>query len=209
MNPIYKDRIARNNSYYSNFAEKVAERTENRNFSKAFELFLGSVSKENLIVDVGSGAGHHLKYFKEKGFNALGVEPSINMRMLAGELGVDSVDGTFETLDSLRLEKVGGIWAASSLLHVPIDEVPSCLEKMHQTLEAQGALYLTVRLGEGSKWDKWDDVSGSSDRFIQLFSESEIIQHVTQSGFNIEASWVEDSYWGRPSKWISLLGVKG
>ncbi len=123
MNQSFKERINKNNSYYSRFAEKAAERTENRSFEKAFEIFLASISKNDLILDIGSGAGIHLKYFKDHGYNAIGIEPSEKMRDLAATSGVKSIDGTFESIDSLNFKDVAGVWCAASLLHVPKEEM--------------------------------------------------------------------------------------
>jgi cyclopropane fatty-acyl-phospholipid synthase-like methyltransferase len=202
------ERIRKNNSYYARFAEKVAERTENRDFSKALDMFLNGIEKNKLIVDIGSGAGIHLKYFNDQGFKTLGIEPSKRMRELASDLGASSIEGTFENLDSLSLKDVGGVWCAASLLHVPKENLSSVVQKISAILESNGRFYLTVRIGEGAKWDQWDDSSGDSERFIQLFSEDEITNSVKNNGFEVESSWIEDSYWGRPSKWISIIAHK-
>lgn len=208
MNKNVQDRINKNNAYYARFASKAAERTENRNFDKAFEIFLDGLDSSGLILDIGSGAGIHLKEFLDRGFKALGVEPSSEMRTIAKKLGVTSIEGTFESIDQIKLNKVSGIWCASSLLHVPREELELVFKKMYHILKPEGHLYLTVRLGEGSKWDKWDDINGDAERFIQLFNEEELTKILKDSAFAIKSSWIEDSYWGRPSKWLSIVALK-
>jgi len=203
----YSKRIQRNNDYYDFFAPKVKIRSDERDFSKAFDEFLGHADKEKTILDIGCGSGNHLKIFKSKGYMALGIEPSAKMRSLAAEEG-DVIDGTFETLDELNLPQIGGIWCASSLLHVPKENIDNVFKMIFSLLDSTAPLYFTVRIGEGSKWDRWDDAEGDISRFIQLFSEQELLDSLEKTGFKNIEYWIEDSYWGRPSKWISVVARK-
>ena len=208
MKNEFDERIQKNNAYYARFADKVVERTENRNFEYAFKEFLDGIDASGLVVDIGSGAGLHLKYFKDYGLKAIGVEPSAEMRQLATTSGVESIDGTFETLDRLPLKNVSGIWCAASLLHVPKEDLRSTLLKIRNLLNSNGHFYLTLRLGTGAKWDKWDEAGGDAERFIQLFTEEEILVGLKEAHFILKKSWIEDSYWGRPCKWMSAVAIK-
>lgn len=203
----YEDRIKCNNAYYDFFAPKVKVRSEDRDFSKAFDCFLSKLSLGKPVVDVGCGAGNHLAVFKAKNISCIGIEPSEEMRRIASESG-KVIEGTFETLNDLNLENVGGIWAASSLLHVPNDQIAQVFQTIEMILPSGGPFYFTVRLGEGSKWDKWDDTEGDISRFLQLFNENDLLEKIHEAGFKIVMKWVEDSYWGRPSQWLSVIAQK-
>lgn len=206
-NDDFKERIKRNNAYYDAFAPKVKIRSEDRDFSQAFDCFLAKMPTDKTVVDIGCGAGNHLAVFKAKGISSIGIEPSVQMRKLASESG-EVIDGTFETLSQLHLKNVGGVWAASSLLHVPEDQIPQVFRSVAGLLPTGGPFYFTVRLGEGFKWDKWDDTQGDISRFLQLFNEGELLAKLQGAGFKIVSKWVEESYWGRPSQWLSVIAVK-
>lgn len=205
--PLFDARLKRNNEYYDAFASKVQIRSGDRDFSKAFDLFTCNLIPGKIVLDVGCGAGSHLAIFKQKGIDAIGVEPSEQMRKLAASFG-EVVNGTFESLDQLGFTEVGGVWAASSLLHVPQEEVSCVFRTVANLLPRRGPFYFTVRLGEGSKWDKWDDAQGDISRFLQLFNEDFLLEELRKAGFEISSKWVEDSYWGRPSKWLSVIALK-
>ena len=54
-----------------------------------------NLNKGDLIVDIGSNDGSLLKYFKEKGLNTLGVEPT-NIAKIANENGIDTIQAFFD-----------------------------------------------------------------------------------------------------------------
>jgi len=201
-------RLEKNNSYYDRFAAEVGSRSEARDFSRALELFLRSANPARTILDIGCGTGTHLAEFAQRGFKALGIEPSAKMRELCHGLGFEAIEGAFETLASLDLPPVAGIWCAASLLHVPKEELPATLKSIAELLPEGAPFYFTVRLGEGAKWDQYDGGDAHATRFIQLFRESELLAELAKLPFKITESWVEDSTWGRPSKWISVVAVK-
>jgi SAM-dependent methyltransferase len=205
----YAERLAKNNQYYDRFAQKVSARSEKREFSRAFTSFTRYVDKSGVILDIGCGTGNHLKQFQAKGFLVFGVEPSAGMRKIAYDAGLPVIDGTFETLEKLALPKVSGVWCVASLLHVALADLPAVLRKIAALLSTDAPLFLTVRLGEGEEWDKLDDDSVDVERHIQLFTEPYLTDQLGRAGFTIAERWIEDSTWGRPAKWISILARKG
>lgn len=205
----YAERLAKNNQYYDRFAQKVGARSEKRDFSRAFASFTRHVDKSGVILDIGCGTGSHLKQFQTRGFLVLGVEPSAGMRKIAYDAGLPVIDGTFETLEKLALPKVGGVWCAASLLHVALADFPAALRNIAALLPTNAPFFLTVRLGEGEEWDKFDDASGEDERHIQLFTEPYLTDQLARSGFTLAERWIEDSTWGKPARWISIIARKG
>lgn len=187
---------------------QVNERSENRDFSKAFDAFAPLVNASGPVLDIGCGTGNHLAEFDRRKIPALGIEPSAAMRGYVLNQGFRAIDGTFETLKDLSLPKAGGIWCAASLLHVPEENLLTTFKTMFDLLLSNAPLYFTVRLGTGGKWDKWDDESGEAARFIQLFQEGQLLQSLKDSSFKIVNQWIENSTWGRPSQWISVIAKR-
>jgi SAM-dependent methyltransferase len=202
-------RFAKNNQYYDRFAQKVGARSEKRDFNRAFTSFTRYADKSGVILDIGCGTGNHLKQFQARGFLVLGVEPSAGMRQIAYDAGLPVIDGTFETLDKLALPKVGGVWCAASLFHVPLADLPATLRKLAALLTTGAPFFLTVSLGEGAEWDKFDDASGDAERYVQLFTEPFLTDQLARAGFTIAERWIEDFTLGRPGQWISFIARKG
>ncbi|MGB8195284.1 MAG: methyltransferase domain-containing protein [Chitinophagaceae bacterium] len=199
----YSERISRNNAYYALFYDNLRNRTDKRNYCELLQLFTSKIkNKEGVILDIGSGLGQHLSYFKEKGFKAIGIEPSPVLRNLCEQSGLEVIDGSFETLATLSLPKIAGIWCAASLLHVPLNEVPLAAQTMSGLLEQDDPLFVTVRTGSEGYWDNYDSNSDVK-RFIQLFDPAELINIFSQHNLNEQYKRLEDSYWGRKATWYS------
>lgn len=201
-------RLSKNNSYYDRFAAEVGARSEARDFSRALDIFLSTIDRQKTILDIGCGTGTHLEEFRERGFKAVGVEPSQKMRDLCKARGLQAIDGAFENLMELNLPDAAGIWCAASLLHVPRESLNTTIKTISGLLLPKAPFYFTVRLGEGAKWDQYDGNDEEAARFIQLFSENELLDVVASLPFKNVQSWVEDSTWGRPCKWISVIAQK-
>lgn len=201
----FEERIRKNNEYYDLFAEDVAQRTETRDYGPWLDKTCACIPAGGRILDIGCGAGLHMAEFLARGFQVIGVEPSTQMRRMASSKGLTVIEGAFETLDTLELPKAHAIWCASSLLHVPVSRLTDVLLMVRSLLLADGVLYVTVRLGEGSKWDTFDDKNGHVTRFIQLYDEASLSETLRNCGYRILTAEVEQSYWGRPSRWINMV----
>lgn len=53
--------------------------------------------------------------------------------------------------DVLYKDEFDGIWASASLLHVPMDKLPSILMKMKDALKSGGVMYASFKYGDGTK----------------------------------------------------------
>lgn len=203
------DRLAKNNAYYDRFVGEVKNRTDKRDYSHWITAFAAHLDPAvGTVLDIGCGVGLHLKAFRDLGYPVLGLEPSLRTRELAAAEGLPVIDGSFEALDTLDLPPLSGIWCAATLLHVPQEELQQVTDSLAKRLAHGQPLFVTVRLGEGGKWDRYDDQSGDAERFIQLYTEAALSEALTGSGFRIHLQEIEDSYWGRPSRWISLIALK-
>ena len=201
------DRLARNNAYYERFADEVGDRTEARDYSRALRTFTGLVPKGRIVLDLGCGTGHHMVALRELGYQVVGVDPSERMRRLSSEKGFQTIDGSFETLPQLELPSIHGVWCAASLLHVPEEALIPALSAVRARLPEGGALFVTVRLGSGASWDAWDDPEGDAQRFIQLYTQQELLSALEATSFQVAQYWCETSSWGRPSEWVSIVAA--
>jgi SAM-dependent methyltransferase len=202
------ERVARTVAYYDRYASEVAGRIERRDVSRALDGFCALAVAGAPVLDIGCGTGAHLAELARRGVEAVGIEPSSRMRQIASAKGLRVVDGTFESLGRLGLPDAGGAWCAASLLHVPVATIPTALESIRSVLVPGAPLFATVRLGSGASWDRFDDVDAEHERFIQLFGDTELTTLIATAGFAVLEEWFEESTWGRPSRWVSILAQK-
>jgi SAM-dependent methyltransferase len=201
-------RIDKNNEYYNSFYKQLQNRTEKRNYSELFEIFTKHLGISGTILDIGCGTGLHLKKFKEMGYDAIGIEPSIGLKEICEEQNLNVFEGTFENINSIKLpEKISGLWCAASLLHIPKEQLRNILKNLRQLVEVNIPIFITLRIGDGAFNDSYDSSTNEVVRFIQLYPINLIIEELKKSNFKIVYKRVEDSYWGRPVEWLSLVAV--
>ena len=98
------------------------------------------------------------------------------------------------------VEQYDGIWACSSILHVPVDDLPNILIRLYRALVVGGCLYTSFKYG---------DFSGDRNgRYFTDFTESgfrDLLSNIP--GFRIvESAITGDVRAGREQeKWLNLI----
>jgi ubiquinone/menaquinone biosynthesis C-methylase UbiE len=133
---------------------------------------LTRVGPGDRVVDVGSGPGRFLREAAERGAEAVGVEPSAQMRRLATRRmparlrpAVTVLDGVAERLP-LEDASATVAWAVASVHHWTDREAG--LAELYRVLRPGGRLLLAERLGRrhgwlrhhGLTWDQAEDLAG-------------------------------------------------
>lgn len=133
-------------SYYNNNAKKFAISTQTVDFEDTQKKYLGKTQVGAHLLDFGCGSGRDTKYFLDHGYTVDAIDGSEEMCKLATEYtGIQVKRMLFQELD--EQEKYNGIWACSSILHLPIEELESVLNKMSAALKPQGIIYTSFKYG--------------------------------------------------------------
>ncbi len=185
--------------YYEKNKELFKNSTQNLSFAKIQDLFLSYLKPNSLILDFGCGAGRDIKYFLDKNFQVDAIDGSISMCKIASEycnIVVKKV--LFEDFNTKN--KYDGIWACSSLLHIPYKELNSIFEKLYIALKANGILYVSFKLGtfEGYRNNRYfTDLT-----FDKLLSIDSVTKYFTL----IEQKETKDIRAGRGNeKWLNII----
>lgn len=194
-------------AYYDAFSFEVQSRTDKRDYSRAFKAFLSLIPPHGTILDIGCGTGIHIEYFQSKGFQAFGIDPSQGMRRIALDKGLSVFNGNFLSIPPI-INHYNGIWCAASFLHIPKCDAHKAVSILSKNLIKGGGLFITVRSGDKSGWDRWDRPNGILRRFIQEYEEIELLTLMKNAGIETIESWQEKSTWGRQAIWLSIIGRK-
>lgn len=151
------------------------------------------------ILDLGCGSGRDTKYFLEIGLKVTAVDGSEELCKRASDyLGIPVYHMLFQELD--LEDEYNGIWACSSILHLPKDELRTVFYKMVTALRSSGVIYTSFKYGEfeGERNGRY-----FTDFTIELFRE--FIKNIPD--LKIEEQWItEDVRPGRrDEKWLNLL----
>ena len=105
-------------NYYNSHAEAFAGTTINIDFTEIQDKFLGYLPANAKILDFGCGSGRDAAYFHKKGFAVDAVDGSAELcRRASAYSGITVRQMLFS--DLAAEEEYDGIWACSSILHLP------------------------------------------------------------------------------------------
>lgn len=185
--------------YYDVNAKNFIEATQNVDFEETQLCFLRYLSPRAYILDFGCGSGRDTKYFLGKGYQVEATDGSAEICRLASEYaGIDVRQMLFQELAAS--DQYDGIWACSSILHLPKAELLPVLVKMKAALKEKGVIYTSFKYG---------DFEGERNgRCFTDFTEESVRDFLQQvEGLTIEECWVTgDVRPGRGSEmWLNLI----
>ncbi|SHJ58682.1 Methyltransferase domain-containing protein [Hathewaya proteolytica DSM 3090] len=186
-------------SYYDENAEKFTNSTVLVDISDIQNRFVSKLHKGAFILDFGCGSGRDAKFFLEQGYYVVATDGSKELCRLASDYaGIDVKHMLFQELSDI--EAYDGIWACSSILHLPTDELKVVLEKMANALKDNGLIYTSFKYGvyEGERNGRhFTDMTEAKFQKLLYGIESIII----------EEYWItSDARPGRgEEKWLNLL----
>ena len=157
------------------------------------------LEKGSYILDFGCGSGRDTKYFLEQGYYVEATDGSVELCKRASQYtGIQVKQMLFEELSVV--DKYDGIWACSSILHLPIDKLEKVMPKMVTALKKNGIIYTSFKYGNFS--------GERNGRFFTDMTEStfaDLLQRV--GGLSVEEQWVSsDVRPGRSEeKWLNLI----
>ncbi|NOQ56318.1 MAG: methyltransferase domain-containing protein [Nanohaloarchaea archaeon] len=158
---------------YNQNAKELSEKFKDMmelNKRYEFQRFIDLLDGKK-ILDLGCGSGDHSLFFKEKGLDVVSIDLSRAMIDLCNEKGLDASLMDIENLD-FEDKSFDGIWAVTSLLHIPKSRLDEVIKKLDMILKDDGVLYVCVKEGQGEKYIS--DKSYGTERFFAFFEEEEI-----------------------------------
>lgn len=199
---MISQKIVQNNNtltYYDTYADEFYKSTVNVEFSTMQERFLKKLKNDSYILDFGCGSGRDTKYFIEQGYGVDAVDGSKELCKLASEhTGIEVKNMFFQEL--VDVDKYDGIWACSSILHLPIDELTIVMRKMADALKENGVIYTSFKYGifAGER----------NGRFFTDMTEVTFAEFIREiEDLEVEEQWTtSDARPGRgEEKWLNLI----
>ena len=189
-------------SYYEENAKGFYKGTVNVNMATLYAPFLSYMPSYAKILDAGCGSGRDTLFFSENGFRVTAFDYSSALVKLASKLtGQEILNLSFQNIDFK--DEFDGIWACSSLLHVPSNELHGCLSRLSSAMKTNGILYTSFKYGQGEHERNGrhfvDFDEDNFDEFLKAHPEISVIKYWKTS----------DLRTGRENeKWLNLLARK-
>lgn len=185
--------------YYEKNAKSFAINTADIEFSEMQDRFLSELKEGASILDFGCGSGRDTHYFLKKGYKVTALDGSAELCWIAEEkTGIPVMQMDFNDFD--EQDKYDGIWACSSILHLPKKELKSVLHSMEQALHKGGIIYSSFKYGNFSGM--------RGGRFFTDFTEESFREFVSDmKELTVEKLWISNDV--RPGrqdeKWLNLI----
>jgi SAM-dependent methyltransferase len=173
--------------HYDQRAEQFWEGTRDHDVRQNIEALLRHMVADPpfAILDFGCGPGRDLAAFAALGHVAIGLEGSPRLAGMArAQSGCVVWEQDFLALD-LPSRRFDGIFANAALFHVPSQELPRVLGKLHGTLKPGGVLFSSNPRGQ-------DEEGWSGERY-GTYHELE-----TWRGYLSGAGFAELEHYYRP-----------
>ena len=186
-------------AYYQANAASFASSTVDVDLAGMRDRFVRHLPPHARILDFGCGSGRDAKAFLGLGYDVTATDGSPEMCEIArANTGLDVLCMLFQDLDVQQ--EYDGIWACSSILHLPKEQLADVLARMAAALNPGGVIYTSFKYGtyEGQRNGRYftDFTLESFQDFIARVPELHVTEHWTTG----------DARPGRESeRWLNLL----
>jgi len=160
-------------NHYNDHAQSFWHGTKAHDVSQNYRALLSQCKQGTTldILDFGCGPGRDVGYFKSLGHRPVGLDGSQKFCAMARQYsGCEILCQNFLTLD-LPTAAFDAVFANASLFHVPSQELPRILTKLHISLRPGGILFSSNPRGNREGWS-----SGRYGNFIEFDEASTILQ---------------------------------
>ncbi len=168
---------------YDNYAEKYDEETIDfwERFPRTFfDKFISLSSGK--ILDVGSGPGRDGLILQSKGLEVVCIDASQSMVELSAKRGLKSIVADFAELP-FEDNHFDGVWAYTSLLHVPKKQMNQSIIELKRVLKPNGIFGLGMIEGDTEEYRVTSKVI--EPRWFSFYNRNELETLLKENGFDI------------------------
>lgn len=186
-------------TYYNQNAAQFYTGTVSVEFTATQQRFLSYLPNPASILDFGCGSGRDTKAFLEQGHQVDAIDGSCELCKLATQYtGIQVRHMLFQDLDAVS--KYDGIWACSSILHLPKDELTDVMHKMSAALKPKGIIYTSFKYGTFS--------GERNGRYFTDMTETAFTDFISNiEALQVEEQWISSDV--RPGRgeerWLNLI----
>jgi SAM-dependent methyltransferase len=165
-------------AHYDRHARSFWEGTKDHDVTQNYAALLEAIegAPPFAILDFGCGPGRDLRFFREQGHAAVGLDGAANfVAMARAYSGCEVWHQDFLALD-LPAERFDGVFANAALFHVPGAELPRVLGELRAALKPRGVLFASNPRGN-------DEEGWSGGRYGCYWDLETWRRFVTAAGF--------------------------
>lgn len=132
--------------YYDEHASQYFDSTSQVDLAMLYKEFLEYIPIGGRIMDLGCGSGRDVKWFRDHGYDAYGLDASEELvKKARNQLDIPVDTGLIE--EWVAAETFDGIWCCASLMHLDDMSFDRFLSNLRFNLRPGGALFISVKEG--------------------------------------------------------------
>lgn len=164
------------------------------------ENFIALLPAGATVLDVGCGPGLDASIFQTYNCTVIGLDYSHEMMRVGRDEHDHKVPFCQADMRHLPVgQRVDGIWASASLLHLQREDLLPALQEFRRVLKPGGVLYLSVKVGDGENWVSARPYGHDSPRFFTFWQPETLDPLLETAAFHIIDGWQEP---GRRDTWL-------
>lgn len=134
-------------AYYDHNAESFIESTINADVMELYKPFEKLIFPGARILDLGCGSGHDSRYFSQRGYDIVAVDPF--QAMCEQTRTYACVPVYRMKAEEMRfLNEFDAVWACASLWHISRDKQEVALYRIANSLKNDGIIYSSWKYGD-------------------------------------------------------------
>ncbi|MEI6480174.1 MAG: methyltransferase domain-containing protein [bacterium] len=144
--------------------------------------FVSNTKKLGRVLNVGSGPGRDGLILQKNGLDVTCLDASEAMVKMCKERGLISLVGDFNKMP-FENEVFDGVWAYTSLLHVPKEKIDISMSEIVRVLKKGGVLGLGLIEGDFNDYRESSGVG--MPRWFSFYTKEEVEKLLQKFGFEI------------------------
>lgn len=186
-------------NYYDEHASQYFDRTSQVDLAALYKEFLKYIPAGGRIMDLGCGSGRDVKWFKENGYDAYGLDASEELVKIArNQFDIPVEVGLIE--EWVADEAFDGIWCCASLMHLDDMNFDRFLSNLRCNLRPGGALFISVKEGI-------DSGASEDGRYFRNFNEETLNEFLSHyEVLRIAKVWyTTDKLYRESFRWLNAI----
>ncbi len=159
------------------------------------------ISKNGLILELGSAYGRDADYIESQGFRVIRTDAVRNFVDLMRSQGHSA-----SILNALKDDfgsGYDGLYANAVFLHFNPDQLANVLQKSLNCLKSEGILAFSVKKGQG---DNWSSHNLGAPRYFYFWQRNDLIKTVEDASFSILE--VSERTGSGDNEWLQVIAKK-
>jgi SAM-dependent methyltransferase len=177
----HRDTIGAYNKFADIYDQEVIDFWAN--FPRDFLQRFVKATPGKRILNVGSGSGRDALLLRDLGLDVTCQDGSQSMVDMTTNLGFESHLLDFHDIN-FPTSSFDGVWAYTSLIHIPVDEIRQVIANLRTMLKPDGSFAIGVIEGNESGMVQRKTMLGSQ-RYFKNYTSQELRNLVQQLGFEL------------------------